>query len=86
MLNAHDIEDWEMLTIPLTLNKLKKGDVFTALNDPQIMKHSTVIKDMVLAEVFNFNNEVCRHAMLPNYMKVNLWVQKKSESLKNTEN
>lgn len=86
MITSIDIDDWEMLTTPLKLSTLNKGDVFNVLNDPKLLRHITVIKDIVVAEVVDFNNEVCKDVILPNYMKVNLWVSKKNESLKSTDN
>lgn len=84
MINETDINDWEMLTVPLKLDTLKKGDVFTVLNDDKVLKYITAINDIIVAVIVDANNEVCKDVILPNFMKVNLWVSKKNESLRNT--
>jgi hypothetical protein len=86
MLNEHDLADWESLTVPLQLNKLKEGDVFTFANHHKVFEYMTEINDMIVARTSQMHNKGNINVMFPNFMKVNLWVSKKNESPKNTDN
>ena len=70
MISDIDINDWQMLTTPLKLEKLKEGDLFSVLGDNKILKLLQVLNNVVFAEVKDYATEEIRKVfILPNFME-----------------
>lgn len=72
MLNEHDIKDWEMLTEPLKLEKLKEGDIFSLFGDNRMYKLQHVLTDIVYAETA----EIWNALVFPRTLNVFKWIDK----------
>lgn len=82
MLSEIDIKDWEMLSVPLKLQELKEGDVFSVLGDNKIFKVMCKANQIVFAETAELFNAFA----LPNFMEVFPWVSKLNVNQKATNN
>lgn len=82
MLSEIDIKDWEMLSVPLKLQELKEGDVFSVLGDNKIFKVMCKANQIVFAETAEAFNAFA----LPNFMEVFPWVSKLNVNQKATNN
>jgi hypothetical protein len=74
MINEFDIKDWQMLTTPLKLEKLKEGDVFSVPGSDKMFKLMCVAQDIAFAETA----EVFYAFALPRFMEVYPWQNVKS--------
>jgi len=54
MLSEVDLHDWEMITTPLKLDKLKEGDMFSLFGDNRMYKVQHVLLDIANAETKEF--------------------------------
>lgn len=87
MLSDVDIKDWEMITEPLKLEKLKEGDVFSVFGDNKMLKLLQVLNNIVFAEVKDYAAEEIRKVfILPTFMEVYPWVTNKNVNQKATNN
>jgi hypothetical protein len=87
MLSEVDIKDWEMITEPLKLEKLKEGDVFSVLGDNKMLKLLQVLNNVVFAEVKDYATEEIRKVfILPTFMEVFPWVTNKNVNQNDTSN
>jgi hypothetical protein len=87
MLSEVDIKDWEMITEPLKLEKLKEGDVFSVLGDNKMLKLLQVLNNVVFAEVKDYAVEEIRKVfILPTFMEVFPWVTNKNVNQNDTSN
>ena len=87
MLSEVDIKDWEMITEPLKLEKLKEGDVFSVLGDNKMLKLLQVLNNVVFAEVKDYAAEEIRKVfILPTFMEVFPWVTNKNVNQNDTSN
>lgn len=82
MLSEVDLQDWEMITTPLKLDKLKEGDMFSLFGDNRIYKVQHVLLDIAYAETKEFWTSL----VFPRSMEVFPWVSKQKESQLNTNN
>lgn len=80
MLSEVDLQDWEMITTPLKLDKLKEGDMFSLFGDNRIYKVQHVLLDIAYAETKEFWTSL----VFPRSMEVFPWVSKQKESQLNT--
>ena len=71
MINEHDLTDWQMLTTPLKLQKLKEGELFSLLGDNRIYKVQHVLMDIVYAET----KEIWNALVFPRELEVFPWVK-----------
>jgi hypothetical protein len=69
MLNEIDIRDWEMLTIPLKLQELKEGAIFSVPGSDKMFKLMCVANEIAFAETA----EVFYAFALPRFMEVYPW-------------
>ena len=72
MLSEVDLQDWEMITTPLKLDKLKEGDIFSVLGDNKLFKVMCKANEIVFAETAEIFNAFA----LPNFMEVYRWDKK----------
>lgn len=87
MLSEVDIKDWEMITEPLKLEKLKEGDVFSVFGDNKMLKLLQVLNNVVFAEVKDYAVEEIRKVfILPTFMEVFPWVTNKNVNQNDTSN
>jgi hypothetical protein len=66
MINEHDIQDWEIIAIPVKLNKLTEGDFFSVLGDNRVFNLLCVANQITFAET----EEIFNSFALPNFMEV----------------
>lgn len=71
MISEHDVNDWQMLTTPLKLQKLKEGELFSLLGDNRIYKVQHVLMDIVYAET----KEIWNALVFPRALEVFPWVK-----------
>jgi hypothetical protein len=86
MLSEVDIKDWEMITEPLKLEKLKEGDVFSVLGDNKMLKLLQVLNNVIFAEIKDCVDESRKVFILPTFMEVYPWVINKNVNQKATNN
>jgi hypothetical protein len=86
MLNEVDIKDWEMITEPLKLEKLKEGDVFSVLGDNKMLKLLQVVNNVIFAEIKDCLDSSRKVFILPTFMEVYPWVINKNVNQKATNN
>ncbi len=72
MISNIDISDWQMLTTPLKLEKLKEGDFFSVSGSDKVFKLIAVANEIVFAETAEIFNAFA----LPRFMDVFEWVKK----------
>jgi hypothetical protein len=72
MISNVDIQDWQMLTVPLKLQTLKEGDLFSVLGSDKIFKLMCVANEIAFAE----NAEIFNAFALPRFMEVFQWKPK----------
>jgi hypothetical protein len=82
MISEVDLQDWEMITTPVKLDKLKEGDMFSLFGDNRIYKVQHVLLDIAYAETKEFWTSL----VFPRSMEVFPWVSKQKESQLNTNN
>ncbi len=78
MISDTDIKDWQMLTTPLKLDKLKEGDLFSVFGDNKIFKIMCVANNITFAET----SEIFNAFALPAFMQVYPWVKKETNEKK----
>jgi hypothetical protein len=78
MISNVDLSDWQMLTTPLKLEKLKEGDVFSVLGDNKMLKLLQVLNNVVFAEIKDCVDESRKVFILPTFMGVYPWQNVKS--------
>jgi hypothetical protein len=69
MINEIDVKDWQMLTTPLKLEKLKEGALFSVPGSEKVFKLITVANDIAFAET-------AEAFALPTFMDVFEWTKK----------
>lgn len=72
MINEVDVKDWQMLTTPLKLEKLKEGALFSVPGSEKVFKLIAVANDIAFAETA----EVFNAFALPRFMEVFEWNKK----------
>ncbi len=72
MINEIDVKDWQMLTTPLKLEKLKEGDFFSVSGSDKVFKLIAVANEIVFAETADIFNAFA----LPRFMDVFEWIKK----------
>lgn len=72
MINEVDVKDWQMLTTPLKLEKLKEGDFFSVSGSDKVFKLIAVANEIVFAETSDIFNAFA----LPRFMDVFEWIKK----------
>ncbi len=72
MINEVDVKDWQMLTTPLKLEKLKEGDFFSVSGSDKVFKLIAVANEIVFAETADIFNAFA----LPRFMDVFEWIKK----------
>jgi hypothetical protein len=82
MISDIDINDWQMLTTPLKLEKLKEGDMFSVFGDSRMYKIHYVLNEIAYAET----REIWNSLVFPRAMEVYPWVINKNVNLKSTNN
>lgn len=76
MISEVDLQDWEMITTPVKLDKLKEGDMFSLFGDNRMYKVQHVLLDIAYAETKEFWTSL----VFPRAMEVFPWVSKQRES------
>lgn len=76
MISEVDIADWEMLSEPLELEKVKLFDLFTIPGGADIYKNYGDYADHIRAANIKPNTGFDDILILPKYLKVNLWLKK----------
>jgi hypothetical protein len=74
MINEIDVKDWQMITKPLKLQKLKEGAMFSIPGSDKIFKLMCVTNKIAFAETAEWS---CTFA-LPKFMEVFQWQNVKS--------
>jgi hypothetical protein len=74
MISNIDIKDWQMLTTPLKLEKLKEGELFSVAGSDKVFKLMCIAQDIAFAETA----EVFYAFALPRFMEVYPWQNVKS--------
>lgn len=82
MISDIDINDWQMLTTPLKLEKLKEGDIFSVFGDSRMYKLQAVLVDIVYAET----PEIWSALVFPRTLEVFKWVINKNVNQNDTNN
>lgn len=76
MISDIDVNDWIMLTEPLKLKDLKKGDMFSLFGDKRMYKLHYVLNEIAYAET----REIWTSLVFPRAMEVFSWVSKQKEN------
>lgn len=82
MISDIDINDWQMLTTPLKLEKLKEGDMFSVFGDSRMYKIHYVLNEIAYAET----REIWNSLVFPRAMEVFPWVTNKNVNQNDTNN
>lgn len=82
MISDIDINDWQMLTTPLKLEKLKEGDMFSVFGDSRMYKIHYVLNEIAYPET----REIWNSLVFPRAMEVFPWVTNKNVNQNDTNN
>lgn len=82
MINEFDINDWEMLTEPLTLDDLNKSDLFSIHGSDVIFEYMVSVNDGIMAMTKTNNSPF----VFPKFTQVFPWKRQQKTKVSPTDN